>query len=92
MAIATINPATGETVKTFDESSDEEVEAALALAVETFASYRLTSFAERAGWMRRAADLLDAEVEATAAMMTTEMGKTVASARQEVQKCAKACR
>lgn len=92
MAIATINPATGETVKTFDESSDEEVEAALALAVETFASYRLTSFAERAGWMRRAADLLDAEVEGTAAMMTTEMGKTVASARQEVQKCAKACR
>lgn len=92
MAIATINPATGETVKTFDESSDEEVEAALALAVETFASYRLTSFAERAGWMRRAADLLDAEVETTAAMMTTEMGKTVASARQEVQKCAKACR
>ncbi len=92
MAIATINPATGETVKTFDESSDEEVEATLALAVETFASYRLTSFAERAGWMRRAADLLDAEVETTAAMMTTEMGKTVASARQEVQKCAKACR
>lgn len=92
MAIATINPATGETEKTFDEASDEEIEAALALAAETFASYRRTSFAERSGWMRRAADLLDAEVEQTAATMTTEMGKTLASARQEVQKCAKTCR
>lgn len=92
MAIATINPATGETEKTFDEASDEEIEAALALAAETFASYRRTSFAERSGWMRRAADLLDAEVEPTAATMTTEMGKTLASARQEVQKCAKTCR
>ena len=92
MAIATINPATGETEKTFDEASDEEIEAALALAAETFGSYRRTSFAERSGWMRRAADLLDAEVEPTAATMTTEMGKTLASARQEVQKCAKTCR
>ena len=92
MAIATINPATGETVKTFDEAGEEEVEAALALAAATFSTYRLTSFDERATWMRRAADLLDAEVDATAATMTTEMGKTIASARQEVHKCAKTCR
>lgn len=92
MAIATINPATGETVKTFDEASDEEVEAALALASATFATYRRTSFAQRATWMRRAADLLDAEADTTAATMTTEMGKTLASARQEVHKCAKTCR
>ncbi len=92
MAIATINPATGETVKTFDEASDDEVEAALQRAAETFASHRLTSFAERAGWMRAAADILEAEAASTAALMTTEMGKTVASARAEVLKCAKTCR
>jgi succinate-semialdehyde dehydrogenase/glutarate-semialdehyde dehydrogenase len=92
MAIATINPTTGETVKTFDEASDEEIEAALALAAATFATYRLTSFAQRAAWLRRAADLLEAEADATAAMMTTEMGKTLKSAKQETLKCAKACR
>ncbi|MHB1928735.1 MAG: NADP-dependent succinic semialdehyde dehydrogenase [Acidimicrobiales bacterium] len=92
MAIATTNPATGETVKTFDEASDEEIEAALVLAAATFATYRLTSFAERAAWMRRAADLLEAEVDATATVMTTEMGKTRKSAKQEVLKCAKTCR
>ncbi|MDE3203501.1 MAG: NADP-dependent succinic semialdehyde dehydrogenase [Acidobacteriota bacterium] len=92
MAIATINPATGETVETFDELTDEEIDRRLALAADTFRSYRLTSFAERSGWMRTAADVLDADLERVARMMTTEMGKTLVSARQEVQKCAKCCR
>ena len=56
------------------------------------ASYRLTSLDARAGWMRRAAGLLDDEQDQIAAMMTTEMGKTLAAARQEVAKCAAACR
>jgi succinate-semialdehyde dehydrogenase / glutarate-semialdehyde dehydrogenase len=92
VAIATVNPATGETLKTYDEISDEEVERCLAAAAEAHASYRLTDFAERATWMRRAADILDDERDQIAAMMTTEMGKTVAAARQEVAKCATACR
>lgn len=92
MAIATINPATGETVKVFDEMGDDEIDRRLTRACETFATYRLTSYAERARWMHRAAEVLDEDVERVARMMTTEMGKTVASARQEVQKCAKACR
>jgi succinate-semialdehyde dehydrogenase/glutarate-semialdehyde dehydrogenase len=90
--IATVNPATGETVRTFDEMSEPEVDRRLAAAAEAFASYRLTSFDERARWMRAAADILDAERDQVAAMMTTEMGKTLASARQEVAKCAVACR
>jgi len=87
-----VNPATGETVKTFDEISDADLDLRLTAAVETYASYRLTSFDERAVWMRAAADILDAEADQIAAMMTTEMGKTLASARQEVAKCAVACR
>jgi len=55
VAIATINPATGETVKTYDEMSEPDVERCLAAAAAVHQSYRLTSFAERAGWMRQAA-------------------------------------
>jgi succinate-semialdehyde dehydrogenase/glutarate-semialdehyde dehydrogenase len=92
VAIATINPATGETEKTFDEMSEADIERCLAAAATAHASYRLTSFADRAGWMQRAAGILDDEQDQIAAMMTTEMGKTLAAARQEVAKCATACR
>ncbi|HEY7014959.1 MAG TPA: NADP-dependent succinic semialdehyde dehydrogenase [Streptosporangiaceae bacterium] len=92
MAIATVNPATGETVKTFTEMSEADVERCLATAAAAHASYRLTGFDDRAAWMRRAAGILDEEQDQIAAMMTTEMGKTLAAARQEVAKCATACR
>ncbi|MGO8887895.1 MAG: aldehyde dehydrogenase family protein, partial [Streptosporangiaceae bacterium] len=92
MAIATINPATGETLKTYEEISAAELERCLAAAAGTHASYRLTDFDSRARWMRRAADILDEERDQIAAMMTTEMGKTLAAAKQEVTKCGTACR
>jgi succinate-semialdehyde dehydrogenase/glutarate-semialdehyde dehydrogenase len=92
MAIATVNPANGETVKTYDEMSEADLERALAAAAAAAASYRLTSFDDRAEWMRRAAGILDSEQDQIAAMMTTEMGKTLVAARQEVAKCATACR
>jgi succinate-semialdehyde dehydrogenase / glutarate-semialdehyde dehydrogenase len=92
VAIATVNPATGETVKTFDEMSEADVDRCLAAAAEAHARYRLTTFAERSGWMGNAAEILDAERDQIAAMMTTEMGKTLAAAKQEVTKCASTCR
>ena len=92
MAIASVNPATGVTVQTFEEMSDAEVDRRLVAAVTAHASYRLTTFDERAGWMRAAAGILDAEQEQIATIMTTEMGKTLTAARQEVAKCAAACR
>jgi succinate-semialdehyde dehydrogenase/glutarate-semialdehyde dehydrogenase len=92
MPIATINPASGETVKTFEPFSDEEVDARIARAVVTFREYRLTPFAQRAQWMQATADLLDNEHDDIARVMTTEMGKTLASARAEAQKCARAFR
>jgi succinate-semialdehyde dehydrogenase / glutarate-semialdehyde dehydrogenase len=87
-----VNPATGETLKTYGEITDEEAERCLAAAAAAHASYRLTDFGTRAGWMRRAADILDGECDQVAAMMTAEMGKTFVAARQEVGKCAAACR
>lgn len=92
MPIATTNPATGEVLKTFDPMTDAQVDACVARAQAGFEELRRTSFSQRAGWMRAAAEILDAEVDAIARMMTTEMGKTVAAARGEVGKCAMACR
>src|ERR1700727_2259314 len=92
MMIATINPSTGETIKTFTPATDAEIDAALARAYDRFVDYRHTSFAQRAEWARRTADLLEAEADEVAAMMTLEMGKTLASARGEALKCAKGFR
>ncbi|WP_214404636.1 NAD-dependent succinate-semialdehyde dehydrogenase [Pseudonocardia lacus] len=92
MAIATTNPATGETLQEFDELTDAELDARLQRAADTFRSYRRTTFAERAGWLRRAADILDEDAERLGRIATTEMGKTLASAKAEVAKCAKGCR
>jgi succinate-semialdehyde dehydrogenase/glutarate-semialdehyde dehydrogenase len=91
--IATINPATGETVKTFTPATDAEVDAAIARAYARFQDYRHnTTFAQRAGWANATADLLEKEADDVAAMMTLEMGKTLASAKAEVLKCAKGFR
>jgi succinate-semialdehyde dehydrogenase / glutarate-semialdehyde dehydrogenase len=92
MAIATINPATGEVLKTFDPMSAEQIAAAIDRSQQAFLELRGTSFADRAGWMRAAADLLDAERDEVARLMTTEMGKTLAAAKAEVTKCATCCR
>src|SRR3954463_4032911 len=92
MAIATINPATGETLKTYEPLSDEAVEDKIARAAQAWASYRLTTPEQRAGWLTAAAEVLDRDTDTVAELMTTEMGKTLASAKAEVGKCAKALR
>ncbi|MCU1375979.1 MAG: NADP-dependent succinic semialdehyde dehydrogenase, partial [Actinomycetia bacterium] len=92
MPIATINPATGETLATFDPLTPGEVDERLARAAATFAAYRHTSFADRATWMLALADLLDDDADDLARLLTTEMGKTLASAAAEVHKCATGCR
>jgi succinate-semialdehyde dehydrogenase/glutarate-semialdehyde dehydrogenase len=92
MAIATINPATGETEKTFDAHSAAEVERRLALAAAAYQTLKGTTFAQRGAWMRAAADLLEADVEPLAEIITREMGRPIAGARAEVLKCAKGMR
>jgi succinate-semialdehyde dehydrogenase / glutarate-semialdehyde dehydrogenase len=92
MAIATVNPVTGETLKTYEPLSDEALEEKIARAAAAWKDYRGTSAEQRAGWLRAAADVLDADADTVAELMTTEMGKTLASAKAEVAKCAKALR
>ncbi|MFF3885469.1 NADP-dependent succinic semialdehyde dehydrogenase [Streptomyces sp. NPDC001914] len=92
MAIATVNPANGETLKTYDALGAEEIERRLATAEATFRAYRTTSFAERSRLMHRAAALLDEDLQDIGRVVTTEMGKPVKQARAEAAKCAKAMR
>src|SRR5712691_6891423 len=90
--IATINPATGETLKTFDSLTEEEIDEKLERAFETFRTYRRTSFEEREWMMLRAAEILKIESREFGRLMTTEMGKPIKAAIQEAEKCAWVCR
>lgn len=92
MAIATVNPATGQVVKAFEPLSSAQIEAKLQKASDTFATYRNVPFAQRAQWMLKAAAILETEKETYARVMTTEMGKTLRSAVDEAAKCAWVCR
>jgi succinate-semialdehyde dehydrogenase/glutarate-semialdehyde dehydrogenase len=88
MPIATTNPATGQVLKTFEPFTKAQVEASLQRAADAFAKYRKTSFADRAAWLVKTAEILESEKETFARMMTTEMGKTFKSAVEEAVKCA----
>ena len=92
MAIASINPATGETLQMFQPLSASEIEQKLVLAVTTFHSDRKTSFAERARRMQKAAEILERDKEKFAKLMTLEMGKPYKAAVAEAVKCTTACR
>ncbi|MCK8438175.1 NADP-dependent succinic semialdehyde dehydrogenase [Streptomyces sp. D2-8] len=92
MPIATVNPANGETLKTYEAMGEQEVERRLQLAEATFRTYRTTTFGERARLLHRAADLLEEDQQDIARVMTTEMGKPIQQARAEAAKCAKAMR
>jgi succinate-semialdehyde dehydrogenase/glutarate-semialdehyde dehydrogenase len=92
MAIATINPFTGETEQTFDPHDEAEVERRIAAADAAFRALRSTTFAQRAEWMKAAAQLLEDDVERVARIITVEMGRPIAGARAEVLKCAKGMR
>jgi succinate-semialdehyde dehydrogenase / glutarate-semialdehyde dehydrogenase len=92
MVIATVNPATGETIQTFSALTDAEVEIKLKLAQQTFTQYQLTSLPERAQWLHQTAVILENDRERLAALATLEMGKTYTSAIAEVEKCALVCR
>jgi succinate-semialdehyde dehydrogenase/glutarate-semialdehyde dehydrogenase len=92
MAIATINPATGQTIKRFEALTDSQVDQKIQRAASAFPSFRKLSFADRGQMMRRAAEILESEKDSLAHLMTLEMGKTLRSAVDEAVKCAWACR
>ena len=92
MSIASINPATGETLQTFESLTQPQLEEKLQRAANTFRGYRNTSFRERESLMLRAAELLESDKSRLARLMTIEMGKPIKGAGQEIEKCALVCR
>ena len=92
MPISSINPATGEVLRTFDALNEQQLEEKIARGAERFHEHRRTSFADRAEKMMRAAEILETEKQALARAMTLEMGKPINAAVQEAEKCAWVCR
>jgi succinate-semialdehyde dehydrogenase/glutarate-semialdehyde dehydrogenase len=92
MAIATINPTTGQLLKTFEPLSDAQIEEKLQRASAAFSEHRTLSFAERSRMMVKAAEILERDKQAFGRLMTTEMGKPFRAAVEEAAKCAWACR
>jgi succinate-semialdehyde dehydrogenase/glutarate-semialdehyde dehydrogenase len=92
MPFQSINPATGETLKTFAAHTPAQVEEKLSEAVKALQTLRSTPFTKRAEWMQRAAQILEDNKENFARTMTLEMGKPITAAVAEAQKCAWVCR
>ena len=86
MAIATVNPTTGEILKTFEPITSIEIEAKLELAEKTFRAYTQTSMTQRGEWLLAAADILEKNAEKFGKIMTLEMGKTLSGAIAEAKK------
>ncbi len=91
MQIASINPANGETLATFEPMSDSQIEEKLQRAADAFAAHRKTSFVDRAAKLNRAAEILDGDAEKFARMMALEMGKPIRGGVAEARKCAMCC-
>ena len=92
MAITSINPATGETLREYQELNAGTIEQKLAAAARASRTHRQSRFLERSTILQQAADLLEQEVAAFAETIALEMGKPIGAARDEVRKCAVGCR
>jgi succinate-semialdehyde dehydrogenase/glutarate-semialdehyde dehydrogenase len=92
MTIASVNPLNGELLEAFSAHTAAEVEAAVARADTAFRAWRRVSFGERAARMSRAAEVLESEKQRLGEVMTLEMGKPIAAAVAEAEKCARVCR
>src|SRR4051812_32137956 len=92
MAIQSVNPATGEVLRTFEPLSEDATLAKISAARSGFLTYRNVPLSQRELWMDKLAGLLEDEVQELGEVITREMGKPIAAARAEVLKCATACR
>ena len=92
MPIQSINPATGEIIKTYEALNEAQIETALGEAETAFESWRKTGLEERAALVRRLVDTLEKSAKQSARTMTLEMGKTLLAGEAEIEKCVKYCR
>src|SRR5690606_23361560 len=91
MSIRSVNPATGETVKTYESHTEPEVDAALTVAEKASREWRRRPIEERAATINRVGQVLRERRDECARMITEEMGKLFVEAQAEVEKCAWVC-
>ena len=91
MTMKAVNPATGETIKEYEEMTPEEVKSVIEKSHQAFLSWRKTGFTERASLMKKAAQIFRDKSDDYARLMAEEMGKPIASGRAEAEKCAWGC-
>lgn len=93
MGITSINPTTGDVLKSFSTLDQATIQLRAVVADETFQSYSHTTLAQRSNWLRNAAAILRHPQRSLefAKLMTLEMGKPITQAIAEVQKCAWVC-
>ena len=92
MAIQTVNPATGERLRTFESLSPSDIDAKLAGAAKARHAWAGVPLAERVKIVGRAGELLEERKQHYGRLMTLEMGKTLRSAVEEAAKCAAGCK
>lgn len=93
MGITSFNPATGQKLKDFEELTEQEVESKLQLAHKVYNEHQRTApRSETAKMLNKLADLMESDTDRLARIVTEEMGKPIAAAKSEVEKCAKCCR
>ena len=92
MAITSINPATGETLKEFSALTEKEIEQRLQRAEQAFEHHRGQPIPSRANLMIAVASILEREKKELATVISSEMGKLFSAAVEEVEKCARGCR
>jgi succinate-semialdehyde dehydrogenase/glutarate-semialdehyde dehydrogenase len=92
MPLTSTNPATGETLDSFEPHSAGEVDARLRRAVAAYGDWSHAPLANRVRVIARVGELLEERKEQYARLMTLEMGKLFTAAREEAAKCASACR
>ncbi|UCH61939.1 MAG: NAD-dependent succinate-semialdehyde dehydrogenase [Fidelibacterota bacterium] len=91
MTIEAVNPATGETIKTYRENTPAEIHDIIKGVDEAFHSWRHTALTERAPLVKNIAGVLRDNREEYALLATREMGKPITESRAEVEKCAWVC-
>jgi succinate-semialdehyde dehydrogenase / glutarate-semialdehyde dehydrogenase len=89
--VRTVNPATGDELAQYPTHSDAGIDAVLDAAVQAQVVWAARSIEERSAVLRRAAVLLRDDVGPLSRLVTREMGKPLAEAAAEVEKCATAC-
>lgn len=86
-----VNPSTGELIRHYDRHTGEEIDRRLELARQRFRSWAETGIADRAARLTTIAERLRERAAGLAELVATEMGKPLAQAESEVDKCARVC-